>query len=263
MERFEDNIYFGNKNRFSGSGGEILVKGDGNTKPNRMEVGDRLIGIGITERIENLNSADPSIFNEVGRGYFGDSKLALRAFRIAEKRKRGFGCQITLAALEPTEYSMLVEKVSYGSVNIPAETIPSGTIILSFIDPDTNYTLKPLKEGPSQNWLNATKGVRHWNVGIGKPDDFWMARFPSDNVKLLKFIPKWIALGGIWFGLSILSGSNRSIKLKKVAHSAPISQESYHDFCLNGKVVGSLGQKGQFPIGLKTKITFHPLKLES
>lgn len=258
MKRFEDNLFYGCTNRFVGSGGEILIKGEGNAYPTRMEVGDRLIGIGITETVECLDGNDSGTIRTPGAELLGDKKLALRAFEITAKRKLWFGHEISLSPLAPREYSRLVEEVSNGAVKIPAESIPEGTLILSFIDPETTYTLEPLEEGIGQNWINATKGERHWNVGIGKPDDFWMARFPSDNIGLLKFLPAWMKLGGIWFGLSLLPGSNRALQLEPVPHHAPIKQDSRHHFCLKGRVVGSFGQKGQFPIGLRTKITFQP-----
>lgn len=263
MERFEDNFFFANLNRFSGSGGEILVKGAGNIHPTRMEVGDRLIGIGIAEKVEALDGGKSRTFHLIGADQVGDSKMALRAFAIAQKRRTWRGYEISLSPLEPREYSELIEKVSGGTVRIAPETIPHGTMILSFIDPQTTYSLAPLKEGDHQNWINATRGERHWNVGIGSPDDFWMARFPLDDIRLLKYLPQWLRLGRIWFGLSLLPGSTRAIDLIKVPHHAPIAKKSKHDFCLEGRVVGSFGQKGQFPIGLRTSITFHPIGLSA
>lgn len=263
MEKFEDNFFFGTLNRFSGSGGEILVKGEGNTHPTRMEVGDRLIGIGIAERVEALDGADSRSFHLIGADQAGDSKMALRAFAIAEKKKTWRGYVISLSPLEPKEYSALVDQVSGGAVKIAPETIPRGTMILSFIDPQTTYTLAPLKEGNHQNWINASKGERHWNVGIGSPDDFWIARFPLDDIRLLKYLPQWLRLGGIWFGLSLLPGSKRSVDLAKVPHHAPITKKTKHDFCLKGRVAGSLGKSGQFPISLRTSITFQPIDSSS
>lgn len=54
---FEDNFFFNELNRIVGSGGEILLKGSQNASAprTRMDVGDRLIGIGVTHMVESLS----------------------------------------------------------------------------------------------------------------------------------------------------------------------------------------------------------------
>src|ERR1044071_6256892 len=142
MRTFEDNFFFGRTNRLSGSGGELLVKGVGNQYATRMEIGDRLIGIGITEWIEDTERSTSDFLREIGPNQLGDSKLALRAFEISNKKSRGIGYEFSLSPLKPKEYSELVELVSDGAVKISPESIPQGTLILSFIDPNTTYTLE-------------------------------------------------------------------------------------------------------------------------
>lgn len=258
---FEESFFFGELNRFMGSGGEILVKGSQNTSapPTRIDVGDRLIGIGVTHLVESL-SRPPGLdsFRAFASSASSPAKSALRAFEVTGKERREDGFHFDLSALSPTDYSALVSQVSGGAVNIPANTIPPGTMIISFTDRNPTYTLAKTQTGTASNWERATKGDRHWNVGIGCSSDFWEAEFPADDIGILTQVPPTVRVGTIRFGLSLLSGSRTQTSFKPVTFARSNGQSSSHQFCLSGYVVGTQGLATLFPIGLRTEILFEP-----
>lgn len=260
---FEENFFYGEVNKFVGSGGEVLIKGEKNadTPPTRIDVGDRLIGIGVTHTVESLSRPPgPDTFRAFNIESGNELKAALRAFEVAKKDRAQDGFDFTLAPLSPTDYSDLIERVSGGSVKIPPESIPVGTMVLSFLDPNPTYTLGTVAGSPGANWAEATKGARHWNVGIGSPTDFWVATFPSDDVGMLSLVPSSTKIGSIRFGLSLLPGSRGVTRLKPVPCVGPSGAMTTHHFCLSGVAVGTQGLDTPFPIGLRTEIIFHPEK---
>jgi hypothetical protein len=264
MKAFEEALFLGELNRFVGSGGELLIKGSkgANSSSTQMDVGDRLIGIGVTHIVESL-SRPPGLdsFHALGIDANVVPKIALRGFEVIAKQETPSGFDFRFAPLPPEEYSSLVEQVSEGAVRIPAQTIPKGTIILSFLDSNAAYTLRNLANSPSENWIRATTGERHWNVGIGQDMDFWVASFPSDQVGLLNQFPSYMKVGTINFGLSLLSGSNGAVNLEPIECPNPGGGTSKHDFCLNGYAMGTQHVDTPFPIGLRTEIMFHPISL--
>ena len=131
-------------------------------------------------------------------------------------------------------------------------------MIVSFLASDPNYTLQRVSGSPGANWLSATQGERHWNVGFAKPEDFWVANLPSDDIRLLSETPAWVRVGTIRFGLSLLPGSRGAPDLRPVPCLGPSGETTSHQFCLSGFVVGTQGFDTPFPIGLRTEILFHP-----
>jgi hypothetical protein len=258
---FEDLFYLNRLNRFSGSGGEVLLKNDSGGEPGRMDVGDRLIGIGVTHLIEDLSRPPgPDTFHPTTVESGNSRKIATRSFRVRAKDQTEEGFDFRFDPLTPEEYSATLTEVSEGTVAIPPGSIPEGTIILSFLDDEPGYTLATIERSPGSNWAIATRGVRHWNVGFGAEDDFWAASFPSDEIGLLRTLPPSASIGSIRFGLSLLAQSNPTVKLEPVPCIHPSGETTMHDFCLNGHATGTDGLDTPFPIGLRTAITFKPVR---
>lgn len=261
-DAFDAKYFLGEINRFSGSGGELLVKGAGNESapPTRIDIGDRLIGIGVTHTIESMSRAPgPDSFNATNRPN-GPVKMAARAFQAVEKTKTSDGFSFGFAPLEPSDFIELVSRVSGGAAKLEAGSIPKGTMIASFLDANTAYTLSKEADSPRSNWTALTQGERHWCVGVGKPDDFWEAFFPADDIGVLTAMSPWVRVGTINFGLSLLPGSTVATKLEPVSSLGLTRRSTMHDFCLSGAVVGTAGIRSEFPIGLRTEILFKPLK---
>jgi hypothetical protein len=257
---FEEGFFSGDMNRFVGSGGEVLLKADPDAPPTRMDVEDRLIGIGATHLVENLSvPPGPDAFHAMDAKSGLSAKFAERAFTVTAKEPSEQGFEFSFAPLSPDDYSRTLFQVSHGRVEIPAASIPPGTIILSHIDPAPTYTLKTLANSPGENWYAASKGVRHWNVGIGKPDDFWSASFPSDEVGALAVLLRGNTIGSIRFGLSLLDGSTTVTDLQPVTCVGPSGVETEHQFCLDGMATGTSGVDTPFPIGVLTQIRFRPV----
>jgi hypothetical protein len=258
--QFSKAFFIGEPNRFIGSGGEVIVKGPGNTGGDTLiEVGDSLIGIGVTHLVEGLGrTPGPDAFRPLTKSHQEPSKKALRAFQVAEKREVSGGFDFSFKPLAPAVYSALLESVSDAAVSIPAEEIPEGTIILSFLEMESNYTLQRLGESAKENWLRTVAGEKHWCVGIGSEEDFWNASFPSDDVGVLSLLPPYVKVGEIRFGLSLLSKKDERVKFRKVPAIMLGGQTTYHDFCLNGSAAGTAGLNTPFYIGLRTEIVFHP-----
>jgi hypothetical protein len=223
-----------------------------------MDVGDRLIGIGLTHLIESL-SRPPGL--DSFRAIFDAdvSKVALRAFEVARKEPGPDGIEFSFAPLSPSEYSETLEAVSEGAVRIPAESIPLGTIILSFVDSEPTYTLRAIERSSRENWARATKGQRHWNVGIGDDADFWSATFPSDDIGILPHLPRSAAVGTIRFGLSLLPSSETRLDFERVPWPELSGRTTAHHFCLVGSAAGTNGFATPFPIGLRTEIVCKPV----
>jgi len=257
---FAKSFYLNCVNKMVGSGGETLVKGAKNRggSQNKIEIGDRLIGIGVTHFIENMEQTPgPNSFT-LGPG----PKMAARAFETVSKEEIDGGYSFLFSPLLPTDYSALLEEVSRGTARIPAESIPNGTMIISFIGKGgkgEQYTLRTIDGSPGANWTAVVSGSRQWNVGIGKETDFWAANFPSDDVEYLSDIATWSVVGRIRFGLSLLAGSDSTTKFAPVPCIHPSGRETYHDFCLAGNVVGTRGLVTPFPIGLRTEIICKPV----
>ncbi|MCC6522373.1 MAG: hypothetical protein IT373_06915 [Polyangiaceae bacterium] len=261
LRPFEDNLFYGELNRFSGSGGEVLVKGPNNAgaPATRIDVGDRLIGIGVTHIVETLSRPPgPESFRAMHKESGSVTKFALRAFQVAQKVPGANGFDFGLAPLTPDEFSDLTERVSGGAVRIAPNTIPAGTMILSFLDAAPTYTLKSVAGSPGVNWSAATKGERHWNVGIESPSDFWAASLPSDDIGALALMPSWMTIGTITFGLSLLPQSKGMTNFRPVPCVGPTGTTTTHHFCLSGAATGTQGFDTPFPIGLRTQIIFQP-----
>lgn len=252
-------------NVMSGNGGEVLlnrvigsaddgtVAGDGHTIQ-RLDVGDRLAGIGQTLTVECLASG---ISRDLGADEY-NLKTALRAFEVISKVSDASGFHFTFGSLTPLEYSETIQVASGGALAISVDSIPEGTMILSFDDPTPSFTVETVPGSPGANWTEATNGIRHWSVGIGRPTDFWMASFPTDDLGLLPMLPSSVEVGTISFGLSLLSGHSGFSEIIPSPCIGPSGIVSV-DFCLSGKAVGTADIDTPFPIGLKTEITFHPV----
>ena len=259
-ESFEKTFFLNEVNKFTGSGGEILVKGEENAKApaTRIDIGDRLIGIGITHAIESMSrTPGPDSFRPLLTPSV-PAKVAARVFAVTTKREVGDRFEFSFEPLPPKEYSALVEKVSEGAVRIDPESIPEGTMIVSFLDMNPAYSLNSIAGSPGANWVAATKGERQWNVGIGSDQDYWAASFPSDDIESLTRIPPWVKIGAINFGLSLLPGSQADVKFQPVPHVGPSREPTKHQFFLAGSVVGTEGLDTPFRIGLRTEIMFKP-----
>lgn len=254
-DAFAQNFFFNEVNNMVGSGGEHLVKGTKRGAASRIEVGDYFIGVGATHLIETLSrNPGPNAFRVADV----PAKTAARAFEIKRKVKTKTGFDFEVGALSSEAYSELLQRASNGAVRIAASSIPPGTMILSFLDEHPTYTLDTIDGSPGANWLATTKGERHWNVGIGKPDDFWVASLPSDDFSVLRRIPPWMKIGSIQFGLSLLPGSAGTLKLEKSQCVRPGGKTTRHDFCFSGAVIGKQRLKTPFPILMRTEITFRP-----
>lgn len=261
IQAFEDRLFLGATNRFVGSGGEVLIKKDPHQPPGRLDVGDRLMGIGATHMVENLDVAPgPDSFHSTSMESDFQVKSALRAIEVTAKEETKEGYDFTFQALTPKAYSETLEELSEGAVRILPDEIPNGTIVLSFVDSSPEYTLGAVAGSPGANFVAATKGERHWNVGLGKEDDFWVASFPSDDVGLLAQMPRTMMVGTIRFGLSLLPNSTTTIGLEPVSCAGPSGKESEHDFCLEGMASGTQAIATPFPIGVQTQIRFRPIR---
>lgn len=256
---FEEKFFSNEINRFVGSGGEMLIKGVRNREApqTRIDVGDRLIGIGMTHIVESLSRVPgPESFRVTTEDA---AKAAMRAFVVTGKNEDPEGFVFALSPLSPQDYSALVDHVAGSSVKISHETIPVGTMIISFLNMKTTYSLKTMDGSPAKNFAEACRGVRHWNVGIGGTDDFWVAHFPSDDIGMLANLSSGVRVGSIRFGLSILAGSKGVPNLKPVEFVGPSGKTTRHHFSLSGTGAGTQGLDTPFPIGLRTEIMFHPL----
>jgi hypothetical protein len=259
--RFDLTLYSGELNRIVGSGGELLIKNPANKQgsPTKMEVGDCLIGIGATHFVESL-SRPPGLdaFRAMSHeNMANERKMAMRAFLISEKNKSDDGFDFRMTPLSPENYSQLLGKVSEGKMNISSATIPSGTMIISFVDAKSKYTLKSAGSSVAPLFANATTGERYWTVGLGKDDDFWEASFPSDDVQFLKMMDSAERVGKIKLGLSLLDFGVYKIRFASIVHTA-LGKISMHEFVLNGAAAGTKGLDSPFPIGLRTEIVCRP-----
>lgn len=257
------NLFFYNEiNKFSGSGGELLVKGAGNASApsSRIDVGDRLVGIGVAHTVESLSRTPGPDSYRATNSPAPMPKIAARAFQVSNKTRDPSGFSFDFEPLPANDFSTLVEQVSHGAVKLAPETIPPKTMVLSFLDLNPTYTLESISGSPGENWLRSTRGERHWCVGIGKDTDFWAAKFPVDDISLLPQIPTWTKIGSINFGLSLLPGSPSPVALEPVPGAHPSGVATTHDFSLFGTVVGTQGLNTAFPIGLRTEIIFKPLR---
>lgn len=262
---FEEAFFLDELNRFVGSGGEVLVKPDDydGDDPTRMEVGDRLVGIGITHFIENLSHPPgPMTFRPVHLESDYQMKVAARAFVVSAKRETDPGFEFEFEALTPREFSRLLIQISDGRVELDPDTIPEGSMVLSLLHDEAGYTLEALGD-PAGNWSAATAGRRHWNVGVASDDDFWWARFPSDDLGLLADLPPYARVGEIRFGLSMLPDSREPVPLEPTPTEHPSGRTTTHDFCLSGFATGVAGFDTPFPIGLRTAIRFSPVSRPS
>ena len=287
-----ESLFVNKSNKFVGTGGEILINlvlsEDDPTTPEfdpdgiladpdldgpipehviqRIDVGDRLVGIGASHTLECLDcsSEQEETIYRLG-SKTNNLKLAVRAFEVVDKVACDNGFNFTFGPLSPEEYSTTIEIASKGAVKIPVTSIPKGTMILSFDDSTPNFILQDIPGSPDRNWVEATNGDRHWNVGIAKSTDFWMSNFVSDDIGLLPFLPDTVATGTIRFGLSFLSGDVGPVCLKPVPCGKPancdgsINPITNNNFCLVGNVVGTSGINTPFPVGLQTEITLNPV----
>ena len=189
----------------------------------------------------------------------GKKPMALRAMRVKTKRWTATGVAFSFEPLSPTEYSELISKLTDGRAKIPAETIPKGTFILSFLD-DRPYTLKRLGDTAAENIARVATAERQWNVGVARETDFWMAEFPSDDFSILSKLTRDTAVGEIRFGLSLLPGSRTELRFERKAECiGPTGRVTLHDFCLSGSAAGVKGFETAFPIGLQTQIVTFPV----
>lgn len=259
LRAFHEAFFPGEDNRFVGSGGEVLVKEQAGRDTTRMEIGDRLIGIGVAHVVESV-SRTPGIdsFNAVNPDNGYQAKVAARAFGVVSKDEVEGGFEFGFEPLEPDEFSELIAEVSEGAASIPAETIPKGAMVLSFLHDEASYTLAAVDGSPGANWARATAGTRHWNVGVAGSDDFWWASFPSDDIGLLTALRPYEDVGSIRFGLSLLPGSEGFADFDRVTCTHPSGATTSHHFCLSGTAAGTAGLETPFPIGLRTQIVFRP-----
>jgi hypothetical protein len=259
--RFEQSFFLGDLNRFVGSGGEVLLKRDSAGPSSRIDVGDRFIGIGATHLIESLSRPPgPGAVRATTGAAAAAPKLALRAFAASAKDPVDDGYRFSFEPLPPDAYAETLAEVSGGAAVIPAETIPEGAIVLSFIDHAGRYTLETIDGSPGANWAAVTSAERHWNVGVATSSDFWTATFPSDDIEALTSLPPSTMVGSIRFGLSLLPDSRTTVRLEPVECESPSGGTSTHDFCLSGTAAGTAEINSPFPIGLRTEIRFRPVK---
>lgn len=256
----DGDMFLGERNQMVGSGGELLVKAERNADSPEtvIEVGDVLVGIGVNHLVESLDRP-PGL--EAFRAARSDEPqpMALRAMRVKTKRWTATGVAFTFEPLAPTEYSELISKLTDGRASIPAESIPKGTFILSFLD-ERLYTVKRLGDTAAENIARVATAERQWNVGVAQETDFWMAEFPSDEISNLSKLTRDTAVGQIRFGLSLLPGSRTTLRFERKAECiGPMGRATLHDFCLSGSAAGVRGFDTAFPIGLKTQIVTFPV----
>lgn len=259
-KHFDDGFFFNEINRISGSGGEILVKSPENAKSpaTQIDVGDHFIGIGLAHGLENLGE---TLGLKSFRLPLDITKTVARGPEVIKKEKTSSGFNFHFGPLSPQEFSESLEKVSEGRVMVPANSIPKGTIVLSYLDDKPAYTLESIEGSPGENWERATKGDRHWNVGVAKESDFWFASFPWDDIRMLAQIPSSTNVGSISFGLSLLPGGNTKIKeFKPVEAIHPTGKTTTHQFYLSGASTGTKNWNSPFTVGLRTGILCHPVK---
>lgn len=276
-------LFAGQLNRLPGVGGEILVNrvlseddpstpgrdpdgemgdpdGDGPIPPHviqRLDIGDRLVGIGTTLAIHCTQCEPGQGPRELGTAS-DQAKHAARAFVVAGKERVPRGFRFRFSPLSPEEYSATLREASGGAIVIPPESIPRGTMVLSFDDAEPSFSLSREAGSPASNWRGATDGIRHWNVGVAKETDFWMSTFPTDDLALVELMaPEQRIESSIRFGLSLLPGGlGEELKLTPVECEGPDGVVKV-DFCLTGSVVGTAGIETPFPIGLDTEVRLH------
>lgn len=259
LKRYNRLFFKGQTNRMSGSGGELIVKSKENLRKGRttvIEPEDILVGIGVTHTIESMTTPPGPRSTRFALGEI--DKVAARAFRTVHKERLEQGFAFGFEPLAPKEYSQLLYEASGHECEIDPETIPPGTMILSFIASGSGYTLERSRASPGSNWKAVLSGTRQWNVGCRRPDDFWAARFPSDDVGLLQQIDPWTSIGEIRFGLSLLEGSPGAMEFQPVEAVHPDGRRTKHDFHLSGRVTGTRGLRSDFYIGLRTEIICRP-----
>jgi hypothetical protein len=274
-------------NRLVGIGGEILVNrvlsgddprtpgndpdgqvadpdGNGPIPPHliqRLDVGDWLVGIGVTQRVECVDClARPDRVRHLGRGpgRMGIAKSAARAFEVRTRERILEEYRYTFQPLSPEDFSAAVAQASGGAVTIPPASIPRGTMVVSFQDRTPGFTLASHQGSPGINWREATDGARHWNVGVARETDFWMASFPSDDIGMVALLPEGSRIGMIRFGLSLLEGGDGEyLPMKPVSCEGPNGPVNV-DVCLSGTAVGTRGGGTAFPIGLSTEVRLQP-----
>jgi hypothetical protein len=258
---FDNAFFYGHLNRFVGSGGEMLIKHSGYEESNltQMEIGDRLIGIGVAHVVEDMSlPPGPNSFRAVNADSPFQMKSAERALLVAGKRVTERGFEFDFKPLQSAEFSELLAQVSDDRITVPPASIPEGSFVLSVLHDEPRYSLEDMGN-PSENWVAAADGDRHWNVGIGSEDDFWWAQFPSDDISILAELPPYERVGEIRFGLSMLPGSRQVPELDPVEFRHPSGRITKHHFCLSGAAVGVAGLATPFKIGLRTEILFRPV----
>lgn len=291
-------LFTGQTNRLVGIGGEIVINrvlsgddpltpgndpdgqvadpdGDGPIPAHliqRLDVGDWLVGIGVTQRVECVDCPvdraapdDRGLVRRLGRfpGGLGIDKSAARGFEVRTKERILEAYRYTFQPLSPEDFSRAVAEASGGTVNIPAASIPRGTMVVSFQDRTPGFTLASRQGSPGVNWREATDGTRHWNVGVARQTDFWMATFPSDDIGMVALLPEGTRVGMIRFGLSLLDGGDGEIlPMKPVSCEGPNGAVTV-DVCLSGTAVGTRGAGTAFPIGLATEVRLQPATNQS
>lgn len=292
MRTLDQALFTNQTNRLVGTGGEIVINrvlsGDDSSTPGhdpdgqvgdpdgdgpipahlvqRLDVGDWLVGIGFTDRVECLDCPDgPGRIRVLGRGPDrpGVGKAAARAFEVRSKERVLEEYRYTFRPLSPAEFSSAVAQASGGAVTIPAASIPEGTMVVSFQDWTPDFTLSSRQGSPGFNWREATDGARHWNVGVARETDFWMASFPSDDIGMVALLPEGNRIGMIRFGLSLLDGGDGEyLPMKPVSCEGPNGPVTV-DVCLSGTAVGTRGSGTAFPIGLSTEVRLQPAASQS
>lgn len=261
IRRFDSGMFFDQLNRINGTGGEILVKSPENARRGNdsiVEEGDVFIGLGLAHMLENIS--EPGGLDTF-RLVLSPAKSVARALRVVDKVRAQTGVSLDLAPLEPTEFSEILATVSDGRAVVDPETIPDGTIILSYVVTDPDYTMRKIKGSPGENWYRGVRGDRHWNVGFGAKQDFWTASLPSDDLSRLTEFPSRVDVGEIRFGLSLLEGSQTAVgEFRPVEFRNARGEPTEHQFCLSGKVTGTRDWDSAFNISLRTFIVCHPTK---
>jgi len=260
-DAFRQQFRLGEMNRMWGTGGEVLVKAPENRnrgQDTRIEIGDRLIGIGMTHFVQHLEQP-PGLANPLARFPPDRPKMAARAFQAHSIVETPDGVELRFRPLAPVDYAALIDEVSGGDAGIDPDTIPEGTMILSFLMGSEPYSLERIGNSPGENWRAVLAGERHWNVGIREKQDFWFAKFPSVDVAAVGMLAPWEKLGRIRFGLSLLPGSQGAMTMERIPTEHPEGGQTLHDFCLEGQVTGTRGLETDFYIGLATEIRCKPV----
>jgi hypothetical protein len=131
-------------------------------------------------------------------------------------------------------------------------------MVVSFEDRTPGFTLAARQGSPGFNWMQATNGTRHWNVGVARPTDFWMAEFPTDDVGMLPLLAEGSRVGKISFGLSLLrGGEGEYLAVEPIPCEGPKGSVTV-DVCLTGAATGTKGSGSAFPIGLSTEVRLRP-----